>query len=221
MKDYIVWYNVTRYGRTRVYVNFSRQSVTVCAWNYTRVKLCVRQTNDIEGKRERKNVCLYMRHSKKERKKMKERERERMREREIEKKCERVSKKKETHTRKVKKKSVRWTDVIRRWSNDASYNKKGTTGNNLLVPFLPFLLPVPRECPLVTKDKKKGLKIGLTSRPQLKLARLLYPFLLQQLEPHLARWKKKVVIFALVLVASLLWQITKRRREKRLRWWWW
>lgn len=195
----------------------------LCVHETTRVwnSVCDRRMILKGSEKERMYACICDTRRRNERKWKKGRERERMREREIEKKCERVSKKKETHTRKVKKKSVRWTDVIRRWSNDASYNKKGTTGNNLLVPFLPFLLPVPRECPLVTKDKKKGLKIGLTSRPQLKLARLLYPFLLQQLEPHLARWKKKVVIFALVLVASLLWQITKRRREKRLRWWWW
>ena len=81
--------------------------------------------------------------------------------------------------------------------------KKGRPGTIFLYRFFPFFFPCLARL-LVTKHKKKGLKIGFTSRLQLKLARLLYPFLLQQLKPHLARWKKKVVIFALVLVAPLL-----------------
>lgn len=63
------------------------------------------QTNDIEEKREKKNVCLYATLEKRTKENERKGEKERKSERKIEKKCERVSKKKkETYAKNKKKK---------------------------------------------------------------------------------------------------------------------
>lgn len=65
------------------------------------------QTNDIEEKREKKNVCLYATLEKRTKENERKGEKERKSERKIEKKCERVSKKKKRNTyAKNKKKKL-------------------------------------------------------------------------------------------------------------------
>lgn len=72
----------------------------------------------------------------------------------------------------------------------------------------------------MTKDKEKGRKIGLTSRPQLKLSpRLLSrnPLFSRQPGPPLARWKKEVVISrACPRRPFIITEITKRRAKTKM-----